>query len=177
MRVVILQQYFKRPSAISGSSRTYQMAKRIADRGHDVHIVSASAEVTSPTAEKIDNLTAHWVRGSYSHHMDFKQRIRSFLEYAVRSIPEAYRVNGDVVFASSTPLTVAIPGLAVSWLRNRPFVFEVRDLWPAVPIAMGALENKWMRRLAKVLEGLAYRASSHVVALSPDMKDGIVSTE
>lgn len=55
-------------------------------------------------------------------------------------------------------------------------VFEVRDLWPELPIAIGALPNPLMRAAARRLERFAYRQSHHIVALSPGMKDGVVKT-
>ncbi|MEX2585459.1 MAG: glycosyltransferase family 4 protein, partial [Balneolaceae bacterium] len=55
-----------------------------------------------------------------------------------------------------------------------PMVFEVRDLWPHVPIAMGELTNPLMAFLARRLERSAYRNAAHVVALSPGMRDGVL---
>lgn len=55
-------------------------------------------------------------------------------------------------------------------------VFEVRDLWPAVPIALSALNNKVLQVLARWLERWAYKNASAVVALSPGMRDGILKT-
>ncbi|UGQ26243.1 hypothetical protein LRO55_18305 [Acinetobacter calcoaceticus] len=50
-------------------------------------------------------------------------------------------------FATTTPLTAGIPGIFAKWLRRKPFVFEVRDLWPELPKAMGVIKNPivlWM---------------------------------
>ena len=55
-------------------------------------------------------------------------------------------------------------------------VFEVRDLWPEVAIAMGALKSPVARHAARRLERYAYFNAAHVVALSPDMKDGVMAT-
>ena len=55
-------------------------------------------------------------------------------------------------------------------------VFEVRDLWPAVPIAIGAIRNPVTRTAAKWLERFAYRNASRIVALAPGMRDEIVAT-
>jgi glycosyltransferase involved in cell wall biosynthesis len=54
-------------------------------------------------------------------------------------------------------------------------VFEVRDLWPEAPIQMGALRNPAAQRAARALERAVYRASAHVNALSPGMRDGVVA--
>jgi glycosyltransferase involved in cell wall biosynthesis len=84
-------------------------------------------------------------------------------------------IGGDVVFATSTPLTIAIPGMWASWRRRVPMVFEVRDMWPDVPIAMGAIRNPLLIAAARWLEQTAYRRSTAIVALAPGMKDDIVA--
>jgi glycosyltransferase involved in cell wall biosynthesis len=55
-------------------------------------------------------------------------------------------------------------------------VFEVRDLWPEIPIAVGALRNPVLIALARRLERFAYRNAAHIVALSDGMRDGVVAT-
>ena len=53
-------------------------------------------------------------------------------------------------------------------------VFEVRDLWPELPIAMGTLKSWPLIRAAQWLERFAYRNAAQIVALSPGMKAGVV---
>jgi glycosyltransferase involved in cell wall biosynthesis len=91
----------------------------------------------------------------------------------VLATAKAAALKADLVFATSTPLTVAVPGVLAAKLRRVPFVFEVRDLWPEVPIEMGALRNPLARRLAGALAGFAYRNAEEVVALSPGMAAGV----
>jgi len=79
----------------------------------------------------------------------------------------------DIVFASSTPLTIAIPGLFAKNRHRCPMVFEVRDLWPEVPIAMGVIRHPLIIGVAKLLEKVAYKFSEKIVALSPGMANGI----
>ncbi|EGR3047551.1 glycosyltransferase WbuB, partial [Vibrio parahaemolyticus] len=80
----------------------------------------------------------------------------------------------DVVLATSTPLTIAIPGILYSKIKRVPMVFEVRDLWPELPIAIGALKNPVVIKLALFLERLAYKNSKRLVGLSPGMCEGII---
>ena len=55
-------------------------------------------------------------------------------------------------------------------------VFEVRDLWPELPIAIGALKNPFLISAARLLEKYAYKNADRIVALSPGMKEGITKT-
>ena len=174
MRIIYIHQYFKTPS-IAGSSRSYEMARRLASRGHDVHIITSSRDGIAQPTRPVDNFTVHHVSVQYSQTMTYKARIKAFLSFAVLASAKARSLRGDIVFATSTPLTVAIPGIFATALRGRPLVFEVRDLWPDAPIAMGALPNRPLQKLARMLEKFTYRYSTHIVALSPDMKKAIVS--
>ena len=53
-------------------------------------------------------------------------------------------------------------------------MFEVRDLWPELPVAIGAIKSPVVIKLAKMLEVFAYKKSTHVVALSPGMAAGVL---
>jgi glycosyltransferase involved in cell wall biosynthesis len=108
--------------------------------------------------------------------MSYRDRIISFMRFAFFSAHKAASLNADVIFATSTPLTIALPAIYASVLKRTPMVFEVRDLWPEIPIAVGALKSPVLIKAAKLLEIAAYRFSRHVVALSPGMKDGIAKT-
>ena len=116
------------------------------------------------------------LRVPYSNDMGFGKRIWAFVRFAMGATFQALKVKDvDVVFATSTPLTIILPGYCASRFRAAPLVFEVRDLWPALPIAVGALKNKVAIWLARQLERFAYRSASHIIALSPGMRDGIAA--
>src|SRR5690606_2782983 len=80
----------------------------------------------------------------------------------------------DLVISTSTPLTVGFPALMLKWFKKTPYIFEVRDLWPEVPIQMGVLNNPIIRGAAKWFEKTIYRNATHVITLSPGMREGVV---
>lgn len=97
------------------------------------------------------------------------------VSFMLRSVWWALREKDvDLVIATSTPLTVAVPALFQKWLKNTPFIFEVRDLWPEVPVQMGAIKNRCIIGLLSWLEKTTYRSAEHVVALSPGMREGVL---
>lgn len=175
MKILYLHQYFNTPS-MAGGTRSYEMAKRLVAAGHEVHIITSWRESTANTDwfyESIDGIHVHWLPVPYSNSMTYSQRIIAFFKYAAKAGSKAIQLGGDLVFATSTPLTIAIPGVKASKNLKVPMVFEVRDLWPELPIAVGALKNPLTKFLAKQLEKYAYKNSSHIVALSPGMADGV----
>jgi len=178
MKIIYLHQYFNTP-AMPGGTRSFELARRLVGMGHEVHMVTSDRE---PGGEargwretNEQGIRVHWLPVPYSQRMTYADRMRAFGSFALNSSRRAMGLDGDVVFATSTPLTIAVPGLLSSRWRNRPMVFEVRDLWPAIPIAVGALKSRPAIVTARLLEQVAYRGAAHIVALSPGMKAGVVA--
>lgn len=164
---------------MSGGTRSFEMAKRLVKAGHEVHMVTSWRQETDKKSwfmTEEEGIKVHWLPVPYSNKMGFYQRIKAFVDFAIKSSLKAAKLKGDVVFATSTPLTIALPGIFASKFNKIPMVFEVRDLWPELPIAIGAIKNPVLKAMAKCLENVAYKCSSHVVALSPGMLEGVVKT-
>jgi len=111
----------------------------------------------------------------YGNHMGLARRVEVFAKFAFGSIGVALREPTDVVFATTTPLTAGIPGIFARWLRRKTFVFEVRDLWPELPKAMGVISNPVVLGAMSVLEWVSYRSANRLVGLSPGIVEGIAA--
>jgi glycosyltransferase involved in cell wall biosynthesis len=178
VKIVYLHQYFNTP-AMPGGTRSFEMARRLVATGHEVNLITARRGADSAGGWKVTEeagIRVHWYPVPYSNQMGFVERVYAFLRFATVAARKAASFKADVVFATSTPLTIVLPGLFAARRLRVPLVFEVRDMWPAVPIAMGFLNNPLLRMGAHWLERMAYRHSRHVVALAPGMRDDIVAT-
>ena len=100
-------------------------------------------------------------------------KILSFIIFIFQSIKVGLPIKAELIYASSTPLTIAVPTLVLSILKRIDYIFEVRDLWPEVPIAMGELKNPILIKMARMLEKITYLYAKKIIALSTDMRDGI----
>ncbi len=179
MKILYLHQYFTTPD-FSGGTRSYEFAKRLVQRGHEVTILTSSAflgDQWAPTrkwnSHTFDGIQVEVIPSGYSNKMAHSGRMMEFAGFATRATIKGFSMAADVVFATSTPLTISVPGILIARRLGIPFVFEVRDLWPEVPIAIGALKNPLVRSIALRMESWAYRNAQHIIALSPDMKSGI----
>jgi glycosyltransferase involved in cell wall biosynthesis len=179
LRIIYLHQYFNTPE-MSGGTRSYEMARRMVAVGHEVHMVTSYREESKTQRgwfqTEESGIQVHWYPVPYSNHMGFAQRIKAFVAFALAARKKAVDLDGDIIFATSTPLTIALPAVPASRKKKIPMVFEVRDLWPEMPIAVGALKNPALRFFAHKLEHWAYHNAKAVVALSPGMKEGVVRT-
>lgn len=179
MRILYLHQYFNTPE-MPGGTRSYELARRLVSAGHEVDMITSQWQTKSDkktwfqTSE--NGINVHWLPLPYSNHMSYRDRIKAFFKFALLAGPKARSIGGDVVFATSTPLTIALPAIYAAKINNVPLVFEVRDLWPEIPIAIGTLKNPIAIFASRRLERFAYRKSTHIIALSPGIKAGITTT-
>lgn len=180
MRIIYLHQYFTTPT-MSGGTRSYEIARRLVARGHDVHMVTTVRDALPDgprrwTASETAGIHVHALPVPYSNRMSYARRIEAFLRFAWEAGRKASQLGGDVVYATSTPLTIAIPAVRAARAHRIPMVFEVRDLWPEIPVAIGAVRNPLLIAAARRLERFAYKNAAHVIALSDGMRDGVVAT-
>ena len=182
MKVLYFHQHFSTPKGSTGT-RSYAMAKALVSAGHDVTIVCGSMNMgqTGLDGEFIKGIRKGKVEGInviefsllYSNKLSFYGRIRVFLSFVVKSIRVALKEDYNIVFATTTPLTAGIPGIFAKLFRRKRFVFEVRDLWPELPRAMGVINNRLLLFLMSVLEWCSYRSADKLIGLSPGIVDGI----
>lgn len=176
MQIAYIHQHFKTP-ADAGGTRSYFISKELIRSGHRVTMIAAKPDGQAETVVKknIDGIDVIYIGNPYSNRMGVMQRAKSFFRFMWRATRVLFKQNQvDLVIATSTPLTVGVPAWLYKKLKGVPYLFEVRDLWPEVPIQMGALNNPLLRKLALIMEKQIYRNASHIVALSPGMKKGVV---
>jgi glycosyltransferase involved in cell wall biosynthesis len=179
MRILYLHQFFVTRAGV-GSTRSYEFARRFVARGHEVRIVTAAGAGGRGTSS-VEGIEVVAVRGAYSDYvtatsLSYPRRMLAFARFALAATAAALRgPRPDVVYATSPPLSMALPALAVAALGRAPLVWEVRDLWPEAPIQMGALRSPLLRRAARFLERFVYRRAAGLIALSPGIRAGMVA--
>ncbi|WP_332639697.1 glycosyltransferase family 4 protein [Brevundimonas sp.] len=182
MHILYFHQHFSTPRGATGT-RSYEMARRLVRDGHRVTMVCGSY-VGSKTGLDgpfvggrrtgvVEDIQVIEFDLSYSNGTNFARRAWLFLKFALDGVGLAMTYRYDRVFATTTPLTAGIPGIFARWLRGKPFIFEVRDLWPELPRAMGVITNPLVLGLMSALEWASYRSAHRVVALSPGIADGV----
>lgn len=182
MRILYFHQHFNTPNGTVGI-RSYQMSQRLLSRGHQVTMVCGSygggdtgltqAFHRGVRRGVVDGIDIVEFDLAYSNADGLLKRAYTFVKFAFKSIQLALTEKYDVLFATSTPLTAGIPGIFARWLRGKPFVFEVRDLWPELPHAMGVIRNPLLLGILSALEWGSYRSADRLIGLSPGIVRGI----
>mgnify|MGYP001204546875 CR=1 FL=1 len=179
MRIIYLHQYFKLPNE-PGGTRSYDLASGFLDLGHQIEIVTSTSDPKYKSGKrwkKIEKngLLIHYIYLPYTNDLNYFKRLIVFIKFLFSSSFKLLSLKGDLTLATSTPLTIGVPALLKKWFHKTPFIFEVRDVWPEVVIAIGAVKNKILIRALYFLESLIYKNASVIVPLSVDMKKSITS--
>lgn len=178
MRIIFFYQYFGTPKG-KWSTRVYELTRRWVEQGHSVTVVTSPYDKSDISATKlvervdIDGIKLIVINSGDSNRFSIIKRILRFAIFSKLSVWYALTERYDVAVASSGPITVGLPVLMARWLRGKPFVFEVRDLWPQGAIEMGLLKGKFAQKLAKWFEKICYNSASLVVGCSKGMTDDI----
>lgn len=175
MKIIYIHQYFIQPSE-PGGNRSYWIAKELVKRGHQVAMITSANKLHEPSRIDVDGIDVAYVNNpAYDNSMSVSKKLWAFVAFIKNACKVAAKEKDvDIVFATSTPLTV---GAIALWLKSRKkwrYVFEVRDLWPEFPIEIGAIKNDFVIWILRKFEKRIYDKSEHVVALSPGMKEGVM---
>lgn len=180
MKLLYLHQYFTFPDR-PGGTRSYDLSKEFVKKGVDVTVITGSAAFSDL------NLTKRWtfyeregiklwiLRNDYDHMLSIPRRIWEFFKFSYFVALKSISLETDMVLATSTPLTIAIPAIIKKWVSKTPFIFEVRDVWPEGPIQQGYVKNKLLIKILRWCEKFIYNQAAYVVPLSVGMKRDILT--
>lgn len=175
MNILYIHQYFKTPSE-PGGTRSYWIAQELIMRGHHVTMISGTNNALHKDAseEIVDGVRVIYIKNEYSNYMGAGARIKSFMRFMLKAMKVGMKQKDvDIVFATSTPLTVGAIAIWLKWTKGWKYVFEVRDLWPEGLIQEG-ITNPFVVWALRLLERWSYEKAEHVISLSPGMEDGVL---
>ena len=167
MLITIYHSYFRSPQE-GGGIRSYHLAKKLLKEGHDVKVVSRHNKLKGE--QLVDGIPVLYLPIPYKNDFGVLRRSLVFILFLIRTTWLASKNKCDLNYIISTPLTNGLIGLVAKNIRKTPFIFEVGDLWPDVPIELGIIKNRSLHRILLALEKKIYQHSVSVVALSPPMK-------
>lgn len=185
MKVVVVYQYYQGHGA-PGHSLVYELTQFLAERGHDVTVVSGETgymQRNMPTLPWYRRIVRRERDGkvnvvrtyTYSElHRSYLGRLLSFISFSLSCPLGLFTVSKpDVVLASSPPIFPMFPAWLICKLRRIPFVIEVRDLWPASAVQMGILKNRQLIGIMAWMERLLYNKAEKIVALTEGIREDI----
>jgi glycosyltransferase involved in cell wall biosynthesis len=166
MKILILHQYFKTPEE-GGGIRTWYLGKALIQQGYEVVVITTHNQPKEAIMH-VEGMEVHYLPIRYANEMGFWARMRAFLAFANQAAKKALSLKGySLVYAISTPLSVAWAARTIKRKTGVPYFFEVGDLWPEAPVQLGWLKNPLFKWLAYRWERMVYRDAKTLIGLSP----------
>lgn len=180
--ILLIHQAFRRASE-GGGTRHYELLRRAVEAGHDVTVVASRVGYldgrasSGPALADDDGMKIRYAAMLSDIHRSFFRRLLGFLSFMLSSVGEGLKAGRvDIVIGTTPPLFQALAAWVVSLLRWRPFILEVRDLWPDFAIEMGVLKNPVSIWLGRRLECFLYARARHIIVNSPAFIDYLTET-
>jgi glycosyltransferase involved in cell wall biosynthesis len=185
MKILLLNQAFVSPDE-PGHTRHFEMAQYLRDHGHELVIVASDLnyQTGQRTVERHGVFTEQMIDGvrvlrSYIYptlHRSYFWRIVSFFSFMFSSVWTALSVkDADLIMGTTPQIFQAVSAWFVAFIRNKPFLLEVRDLWPEFGISMGVITNPIVIALTRWLEKFLYARATHILVNSPAYKEYMVA--
>lgn len=176
MHVLLIHQAFASRGE-PGSTRHFEFAQHLVQRGHRVTVVTSpisyltgrpSAANGSVRELSVDGVRLVRVWSYPAIHRSFLHRAWGFVTFMILSFLVGLRLpDVDLVWGTTPPIPQALSARVLAWIRRRPFVLEVRDLWPDFAIQAGVLRGRVLISLARSLERFLYRHAERLIVNSP----------
>jgi glycosyltransferase involved in cell wall biosynthesis len=177
MHILLIHQAFVALDE-PGGTRHHELARFLAGRGHRVTVIASTVSYLTGKTETAEDLieemdgggsvTVLRARAYPALHRSFFHRVISFFSFMASSFLLGLKVRQvDLVWGTSPPIFQGVTAWLLARLKRAPFLFEVRDLWPAFAIQVGVLRNPLLIRLSLWLERFLYRHADRVMVNSP----------
>ena len=184
MKLLLIHQPFATPKD-GGGTRHFEFGARFVQDGNEFEVITSDRSYL--TGHKRDPEIFRKYSADHqglcivpaftyrSLHWGKLGRVVSLLSFMISSFLKAiFAKNVDVVMGTSPPIFQAVSAWLVSVIRRRPFILEVRDLWPAFLVEMGVLKNRLLIKVFKWLELFLYNRACHIIVNSPAYEDYLI---
>lgn len=169
-----------------GGTRHYELGSRLVAGGDRFTVIASDVQyITGQHTVRTRKLVSTSIEDGlcilrvYSYSATRKNyllRVVSFLSFMLTSFAVALRVERpDLVMGTTPPIFQAVSAWMVAAVRRRPFLLEVRDLWPEFAIDVGLLKNPTLIRLSRLLERFLYSRADHLLVNSPAYRDYLLA--
>lgn len=185
MHILFLTDNFP-PEGNAPASRTFEHARVWVELGNKVTVITCAPNF--PEGKVFEGYSNDWINRETMEGIDvvrvktyitanegFVKRILDFMSFMVTGFCAGLFVKKpDIVVATSPQFFTAVSGWAVSAFKRKPFVFELRDVWPASITAVGAMKKSLVIRLLEKLEMFLYRCADKIIAVGDGYKNEII---
>lgn len=188
VKILFFTHYFP-PEGNAPASRTYEHCRRWVEAGNEVTVITCAPNVPNgvvydgyknrlwPQIEEMDGIRVIRVWSFLAANAGFIKRILNFVSYMFSAIFAAifWAKRPNVIIATSPQFFCGWAGVFCSWIKWRPLVLEIRDIWPESIATVGAMKKGMVFRFLEFLERRMYRSANHIVAVGQGYRQNVES--
>lgn len=186
MNILFLTDNFP-PEGNAPATRTFEHAVRWVESGHHVTIITCAPNF--PEGKVFEGYKNRWyqiemmngirvvrVKTYITANEGFAKRILDYISFMISSFfAGLFQKNVDIVVATSPQFFCAVSGWGLSVVRRKPFIFELRDIWPASITAVGAMRDNLAINLLEKLELFLYRRATAIIPVTHSFKKELIA--
>ena len=186
MHIVFLTDNFY-PEGNAPAARTYEHVASWVKAGHQVTVITGAPNFPEGkvfegyknnwyTKELLNGIQIVRVKTYIAANKGFAKRILDFLSFMVTSfIAGLFQKKADAIIATSPQFFTAISGWLLSVFKRKPFIFELRDFWPASIVAVGAMKKSWVLTCIEKVELFLYHRADQIVVVTKSFKTELIA--
>ena len=181
MHILFLTDNFP-PEGNAPATRTFEHAREWVNKGHKVTVITCAPNFPEGkvfegyknkwlSKQKIEGINAWRVKTYITANEGFIKRTIDFISFMVSSLFFGlFTRKVDVVIGTSPQFFTVISAWALAKYKRVPFVFELRDIWPASITAVGAMKGNWIIKILEKLELFLYRQADLIISVTDSFK-------
>ncbi|GLS82860.1 glycosyltransferase family 4 protein [Paraferrimonas haliotis] len=185
MHILFLTDNFP-PEGNAPATRTYEHATRWVKAGHKVTVITCAPNFPEGKVfegfknklydvSELDGIRVVRVKTYITANEGFVKRILDYISFMISGFfAGLFQKKPDVIVATSPQFFCACAGWALSAVRRKPFVFELRDIWPASITAVGAMKESRAITLLEKIELFLYRRADSIVSVTHAFKNELI---
>ena len=185
MRILFLTDNFP-PEVNAPAIRTYEHCREWVRLGAEVTVITCAPNFPQgkvyqgyPTKfysnESIDGIKVLRVWTYITANEGFFKRILDFISFSITSFIAGLFVDADIIVATSPQFFTALSGRTLSFFKRKPWIMEIRDLWPESVKAVGASKFTWPLRYFEYEEKWCYRSARKLIVVTDTFKKKIAN--
>lgn len=186
MHILFLTDNFP-PEGNAPATRTYEHAVRWVKKGCEVTIITCAPNFPEGRVfdgfknklydvSTLDGIRVVRVKTYITANEGFLKRVLDYMSFMFSGfIAGLFQKKPDVIVATSPQFFCACAGWALSAVRRKPFVFELRDIWPASITAVGAMRDSYIIRILEKIEMFLYRRADSIISVTHSFKKELIA--
>lgn len=185
MKILFLTDNFP-PEVNAPASRTYDHVKEWRKAGHDITVITCAPNFPKGRVydgyknrlyqtEQMDGIKVIRVWSYIAENKGFFKRTLDYISYSVTSFLAGLFVKCDIIIATSPQFFTALSGRTLSFFKRRPWIMEVRDLWPESIKTVGAMKDNLFIKYFEWQERRCYKSAKHIIVVTDSFKKNLIA--